>query len=139
MGDEGQDFSIGGLSKHTGSNIETIRYYEKIGLLPAPPRTAGGHRIYGSDHAKRLGFIRRSRELGFALDEIRALLGLADGSEYDCGKVREITLHHLESVKEKIKDLRKLERTLTTVSNECEGGIAPSCPIIEALYSRRSE
>ena len=61
----------------------------------------------------------------------------ADGSEYNCGKVKVITLHHLESVKDKISDLKKLQRTLTMISNECEGGIAPSCPIIEALYSRR--
>ncbi len=130
-----QEFSIGRLSKYTGCNVETIRYYEKVGLLAAPPRTAGGHRVYGSDHAKRLGFIRRSRELGFSLDEIRALLGLADGSEYNCGKVKEITLHHLQSVKEKIRDLRRLEQTLTAISDECEGGIAPHCPIIEALYN----
>jgi MerR family mercuric resistance operon transcriptional regulator len=136
MDDGKHDFSIGRLSKHTGCNVETIRYYEKAGLLPAPPRTAGGHRIYGGDHARRLGFIRRSRELGFSLDEIRALLRLADGGEYNCGKVKEITVHHLQSVKDKIRDLRKLQRTLTTVSNACEGGIAPSCPIIEALYSR---
>lgn len=132
-----QGLSIGRLSARTGCNIETIRYYEKIGLLAAPPRTVGGHRVYGGDHAKRLGFIRRSRELGFSLDEIRALLGLADGEDYDCGQVKEITLRHLQSVKDKIRDLRKLERTLTTISNECEGGIAPSCPIIEALYRGR--
>lgn len=135
MDDRNREYSIGRLSKHTGCNVETIRYYEKVGLLPAPPRTAGGHRMYGSDHAKRLGFIRRSRELGFSLDEIRALLNLADGGEYNCGSVKRITIHHLQSVKDKIRDLRKLERTLTTISNECEGGIAPSCPIIEALYS----
>ena len=138
MGDSDREFSIGRLSKHTGCNVETIRYYEKIGLLAAPPRTAGGHRIYGGEHARRLGFIRRSRELGFSLDEIRALLGLADGGDYNCGKVKEITVHHLQSVKDKIRDLRKLERTLTTISNECEGGIAPHCPIIEALYSGHS-
>ena len=132
-----RDLSIGRLSKRTGCNVETIRYYERIGLLAPPPRTAGGHRVYGGDHAKRLGFIRRSRELGFSLDEIRALLSLADGEEYDCGKVKEMTLHHLRGVKDKIRDLRKLERTLATVSSACEGGIAPSCPIIEALYGAR--
>jgi MerR family transcriptional regulator, mercuric resistance operon regulatory protein len=137
MTDGKPDLSIGRLSEFTGCNIETIRYYEKIGLLAAPPRTAGGHRVYGVGHAKRLGFVRRSRELGFSLDEIRVLLGLADGEEYDCGKVREITLHHLQSVKDKIRDLRRLERTLTTISSACEGGIAPSCPIIEALYRGR--
>jgi len=138
MADRTQSFSIGRFSKHTGCNVETIRYYEKIGLLPAPPRTAGGHRMYGGGHTKRLGFIRRSRELGFALDEIRTLLILADGGEFNCGKVKEITLHHMQCVKEKIRDLRKLERTLTTISNECGDGIAPSCPIIEALYNGRS-
>ncbi len=138
MSDGKQDLSIGRLSARTGCNIETIRYYEKIGLLAAPPRTAGGHRVYDGGHAERLGFIRRSRELGFSLDEVRVLLGLADGEEYDCGKVREITLHHLQGVKDKIRDLRRLERTLTMISNDCEGGIAPSCPIIEALYRGRA-
>ncbi len=137
MGLGSQDLSIGRLSERTGCNIETIRYYEKIGLLAAPPRTAGGHRVYGTGHAKRLGFIRRSRELGFSLDEVRALLGLADGEECNCGKVKEITLHHLRSVKEKIRDLRSLERTLAAISSECEGGIAPNCPILEALHSGR--
>ena len=136
MGDSRADFSIGQLSKQTGCKVETIRYYEKAGLLPAPPRTAGGHRLYDRGHAQRLGFIRRSRELGFSLDEIRALLRLADGGEYNCGKVKVITLHHLESVKHKIRDLRKLQTTLTTISDACEGGIAPNCPIIEALFSR---
>jgi len=138
MADGDRRFSIGQLSNRTGCNIETIRYYEKIGLLPAPPRTAGGHRVYRGDHAQRLGFIRRSRELGFSLDEVRALLDLSDGGEYDCGKVREITLHHLRGVKARIRDLRRLERTLTTISNECEGGVAPNCPILESLSGRRS-
>ncbi len=134
MGDDRREFGIGRLSRHTGCNIETIRYYEKIGLLPAPPRTAGGHRLYGNEHARRLRFIRRGRELGFSLDDVRALLGLADGDECNCGRVKEITLHHLDSVKDKIRDLRQLERTLAKISDDCEGGIAPSCPIIEALY-----
>jgi len=132
-----EDLSIGRLSKRSGCNVETIRYYEKIGLLAAPPRTAGGHRVYGADHARRLGFVRRSRELGFSLDEIRALLALADGHEYDCGKIKEITLDHLRGVKAKIRDLRRLERTLAAISGECEGGVMPRCPIIEALYSGR--
>ena len=136
MGQSKAEFSIGQLSKQTSCKVETIRYYEKAGLIPAPPRTAGGHRVYGGEHVQRLGFIRRSRELGFSLNDIRALLRLADGGEYNCGEVKVITLHHLESVKNKISDLKKLQRTLTTISNECKGGIAPSCPIIETLYSR---
>jgi len=133
MADRQGDFSIGALSRRAGCNIETIRYYEKIGLMPAPPRSAGGHRVYDDAHAKRLGFIRRSRELGFSLDEIRALLSLADDGGYDCGTVREITLCHLQSVRDKIRDLRRMERTLKAVSSECEGGIAPRCPIIDTL------
>lgn len=133
MTSENSEFSIGKLSRRTGCNIETIRYYEKAGLLPAPPRTAGGHRLYDGEHARRLGFVRRSRELGFSLDEIRALLDLADGEELDCGEVKAITLRHLREVKEKIRDLKKLERTLTRISGACEGGIAPACPILDAL------
>jgi len=130
-----QDFSIGAMSKRTGCNIETIRYYEKSGLLPAPSRTDGGHRLYGEDQLKRLVFIRRSRELGFGLNEIRALLGLVDGGNYTCGEVKALTLDHLQNVREKIEDLRRLEKTLAGISSRCEGGTVPECPVIEALYS----
>ena len=129
------DLSIGALSGLTDCNIETIRYYEKIGLMPAPPRSAGGHRQYDEGHAQRLGFIRRSRELGFSLDEIRALLNLADDAGYDCGTVRDITYRHLQSVRSKSRDLRRMERTTKTIAGECEGGTAPHCPIIETLYA----
>ncbi|MDH3920601.1 MAG: MerR family transcriptional regulator, partial [Rhodospirillales bacterium] len=87
--------TIGALSKNTGCNIETIRYYERIGLLPAPPRSAGGHRLYGEVLLKRLTFIRRGRELGFTLDDIRGLLGLVDGGAYTCAEVKALTLDHL--------------------------------------------
>ncbi len=80
--DNTQHFGIGALSTRTGVNIETIRYYEREGLLPHPPRTAGGHRSYSEDHLKRLTFIRRSRELGFSIAEIRGLLALVDGGSY---------------------------------------------------------
>ncbi len=135
MSERKQDFSIGALSKRTGCNIETIRYYEKSGLLPAPPRTEGGHRLYGEDHLKRLTFIRRARELGFSIDEIRALLSLVDGGNYTCGEVKALTAQHMQTVREKIKDLRRLEKTLDGISSQCEGGTAPECPVIEALSS----
>ncbi|PPC92670.1 MAG: MerR family transcriptional regulator, partial [Methylocystis sp.] len=80
--------SIGELSKQSGVNIETIRYYEKIGVMPAPDRSASGYRLYGADHLKRLNFVRRSRRLGFSLDEIRGLLRLVDGHAYTCAQVR---------------------------------------------------
>lgn len=129
-----RDFTIGVLSERTGVNIETIRYYEKIGLLPAPPRTEGGHRLYAEDHLKRLIFIRRSRELGFGQGEVRAILGLVDGGGYTCGEVKSMTLQNLQSVREKIKDLRRLERTLAGISSQCEGGSMPECPVIDALF-----
>ncbi len=127
-----QEFSIGELSQRTGVNIETIRYYEKIRLLPAPPRTGGGHRVYPDAHLKRLVFIRRSRELGFTLDEIRNLLGLVEGG-YACGEVRDAALAHLKNVRRKITDLRRMERTLAETAAQCEGGQAPDCPIVDVL------
>ncbi len=129
--------TIGNLSKQTGCNIETIRYYERIGIMPAPPRTTGGHRVYGQDHVKRLTFIRRGRELGFKLEEVRGLLRLVDGDDYTCGEVKLLTLDHAREVRGKIADLRKMERVLTKMAAECEGGEVPDCPIIEALFQAR--
>ena len=126
------DFTIGSLSRRTAVNIETIRYYERAGLMPAPPRTSGGHRLYGSDHERRLKFIRRSRELGFSVDEVRALLGLVDGG-YTCGEVQALTLKHLAEVRKKVADLQRLEATLADISSRCEGGKLPDCPVVEAL------
>ncbi|MBA3519433.1 MAG: helix-turn-helix domain-containing protein [Rhizobiales bacterium] len=127
-----REFSIGELSQRTGVNIETIRYYEKIRLLPPPPRTGGGHRVYPDAHLRRLVFIRRSRELGFTLDEIRNLLGLVEGGGA-CGEVRDAALAHLKNVRRKITDLRRMERTLAETAAQCEGGRAPECPIIDVL------
>lgn len=126
--------TIGQLSKRTGCNIETIRYYEKIGLLPPPPRSEGGYRLYGEDHLKRLTFVRRSRELGFSLDEIRGLLRLVDGGNYTCAEVKEITLEHLDAVRRKIADLQTLERVLRDMVSQCDDGKVPECPVIEALF-----
>ncbi|WP_454062463.1 MerR family transcriptional regulator [Candidatus Nitrospira salsa] len=130
---------IGTLSKQTGCNIETIRYYERIGLLPKPRRTEGRHRLYTRDQLKRLVFIRRSRELGFSLNEIRALLRLVDGKRYTCQEVKTIMEKHLGEVREKISDLRRLQKTLNTISSQCEGGVVPDCPIIEALFQEKPQ
>ncbi|MCA9420051.1 MAG: helix-turn-helix domain-containing protein [Nitrospira sp.] len=126
--------TIGGLSRKTGCHIETIRYYERIGLLSKPPRTEGGHRLYNKEQIKRLVFIRRSRELGFSLEEIRTLLKLVDGKRYTCEEVKTVTNRHLEDVRKKISDLRKLQKTLRAISSQCEGGLVPDCPIIDALF-----
>ena len=114
--------------------METIRYYEREGLLPSTPRTAGGHRLFDDGHVRRLIFIRRSRELGFSATEVRTLLGLVDGG-YTCSEVRDLTLSHLVSVRAKIADLRRLQKTLTAISSKCEGGDTPDCPIVEALLA----
>ena len=126
-------FPIGTLSAATGVNIETIRYYEKIGLIPAPPRTEGRQRVYDGTHLKRLTFIRRSRELGFSLDEIRALLGLVRGGDLSCAEVKTMTEQHVTDIRRKVKDLKKLERVLTELTAKCRGNTVPDCPILDAL------
>ena len=126
--------SIGKLSKQSGVNIETIRYYEKIGVMPAPGRSANGYRIYGADCLKRLSFVRRSRRLGFSLDEIRGLLRLVDGHAYTCAQVHALTLDHLAGIRRKITDLKRLERVMAEMAAQCSGESAPECPIVDALF-----
>ncbi len=124
---------IGELSKLTGVNIETIRYYERQHLMADPPRTEGGHRCYSSDHLKRLTFIRRSRQLGFSMAEVKELLALVDDDGYTCGEIKAITLEHAKNVRKKIADLQRMEKTLMDISTHCAGGSTPDCPIIDAL------
>lgn len=124
---------IGELSRRTGVNIETIRYYERIGMLPPPPRSSGGRRVYGPEHVARLRFVRRARELGFTLDEVRRLLELAEGGSRSCEEVQAVALDHLERVRAKIADLRRMEATLDAFAARCSENETPDCPIIEAL------
>ena len=128
-----EDFSIGELSKLTKCNIETIRYYERIGILKMPRRTGGGRRIYNQEEMKRLLFVRRSRELGFRLDEVRELLRLVDGEKYSCAEVKKITIDHADAVRKKIKDLRKIEQVLRSMATKCKGKNIPDCPVIDVL------
>ena len=132
---EGYPIGIGKLSLQTGCNIETIRYYEQRGLMPKPPRTSGGHRVYSLELARRLKFIRRSRELGFSMDEIRDLLTLVDGEKVSCEKVKAIAEEHLDNIRKKVSDLRKMQRTLGDLARQCSGRDVPDCPIIEVLYT----
>jgi len=126
--------SIGELSRRAGVNIETIRYYERIQILPAPPRTAGGRRAYGPAETRSLTFIRRSRELGFSLDEIRALLALArDSGTNTCAEVRKLASHHLADVQARIADLRAMASVLSDAVHRCDAGELPGCPLIDAL------
>ena len=122
-----EGFTIGKLSDLTGVNIDTIRYYEKIGMLPAPPRTESGRRIYGPAESCILAFIRRSRELGFSLNDVRALLRLRAPEKASCREVREIAAHHLEDIRAKLNDLKKLERLLARTVARCSGKAAPDC------------
>lgn len=125
---------IGELSKRTGCNIETIRYYERIALLRAPARSAGRYRVYDTGDVRRLAFIRRARGLGFTLDEVRALLALsANDAQGTCADVRELAESHLAEVRGKIADLHAMERVLADAVRRCMVGEAPGCPIIDAL------
>jgi MerR family mercuric resistance operon transcriptional regulator len=130
----GGNLTIGALSGRTGVNIETIRYYERIGVLRAPARSGGGHRLYDADDLKRLTFIRRSRDLGFSLVEVRALLNLADQRSRSCAKVRDLATGHLEDVRAKLADLRRMERILDAMVTRCADGTLPECPLIDALF-----
>jgi len=128
--------SIGELSRRTGVHIETICYYERIEMLPAPPRTASGRRVHGAAEARTLTFIRRSRELGFTLDEIRTRLALSvERGQPTCGEVRELAADHLAEVRAKIADLRSMERVLADAVRRCDAGERPGCSLIEALWA----
>lgn len=126
-------FTIGELGKATGTKVETIRYYERIGLLPKPRRTGGNYRAYGEAELGRLSFIRRARDLGFPLDQVRALLSLSDERDRDCARVDALARDHLADVDRKIADLTALGRELSALIASCGGGTVADCRIIEAL------
>jgi MerR family mercuric resistance operon transcriptional regulator len=125
---------IGELSRQTGNNIETIRYYERIGLVPTPLRQ-GRYRSYGAEDVGRLRFVRRARRLGFTLNEFRALLRLAKSDQESCSAARSLAATHLADVKAKIADLRRMERVLADAVRACDTGKLPACPLIESLYA----
>ena len=121
------------LAGKTGCNLETIRYYEKVGLLPPTPRAANGYRVYSPELVQRLQFILRARELGYAMDEIRSLLSLTDTGTQTCGEVMARTQSHLEDVRHRIADLQKIETTLAMTLEKCSGEDVPECPVLDAL------
>ncbi|MGH6884371.1 MerR family transcriptional regulator [Hypericibacter sp.] len=128
-----QRLSIGDLAKATGTKVETIRYYEGIGLLPRPTRTAGNYRSFKPDHLFRLGFIRRARDLGFSLDEVRDLIRLADDRDRPCGEIDTIAQRHLDDVERKIADLERLRKELKSLIKQCHRGTIADCRIVDAL------
>ena len=123
------------LARRTGCNLETIRYYEKIGMMPEPPRTGAGYRVYDEEQVSRLRFILRARELGFSLEDVRGLLGLVVGGTQTCAEVKTRTERHLADVRAKIADLRRIERVLAETASQCSGDNVPECPVLEALAS----
>jgi MerR family transcriptional regulator, mercuric resistance operon regulatory protein len=123
---------IGEISRRTGCNIETIRYYERIGLLPRPPRR-GSYRAYDQDDVGRIGFIRRARELGFTLEEIRTLIDLASGGPETCAQAQTIASGHLAEVRRRIADLKRMERVLAETVRACGDGQRTGCPLLETL------
>ncbi|WP_315768209.1 MULTISPECIES: helix-turn-helix domain-containing protein [unclassified Bradyrhizobium] len=131
--------TIGDLAKRTGTKVETIRYYERIGLLPLPARTEGNYRAYDNDQLGRLSFIRRARDLGFSIDQVRDLLDLADQRDRSCDAVDVIAGQHLAEIERKISDLVALRDELADVIGRCKHGTVADCRIIEALAPRRSD
>jgi MerR family mercuric resistance operon transcriptional regulator len=125
---------IGELADQSGVNLETIRYYERIGLIPSPPRTAAGYRQYRTDHLRRLVFLRRSRQLGFSIREVKDLLSLASQPNRPCQDVTRMASAHVVSVKAKIQELQRLKRALETLVRACPGKMCiADCGILEAL------
>ncbi len=124
----------GQLAERTGCNAETIRYYEKIGLLPAPVRSAAGYRLYGETHEQRLRFVMRGRELGFAIEDLKSLLNLVDRNAVSCGEVKRLAKLHLRSVRDKIDDLKHMESVLSDTVHACTGMDVPECPLIDTLF-----
>ena len=121
------------MARATGCNLETIRYYEKIGIMPDPPRSTKGYRSYDDAHVKRLKFVMRSRDLGFSLEEVRGLLGLVDDRSRTCADVQLIAEDHLTDVQAKIADLQRIERVLSDTVARCTGDAAPECAVIDGL------
>ena len=125
--------TIGDLAAATNTRVETVRWYEKVKLLPVPDRSPGNYRLYGLEHLRRLGFIRRGRDLGFTLDQIRELLAMADDRDRSCAEVDAIARAHLTEVERKLSDLARLAHELRDVIGQCGCGSVADCRIIESL------
>ncbi|MFT5220661.1 MAG: DNA-binding transcriptional MerR regulator [Planctomycetota bacterium] len=121
------------MAKVGNCTVQTIRYYEQIGLLAKPGRTEGNQRIYRQEHRDQLNFIRHSRELGFSLDQIRQILALNDYATHSCEEVDQIAGSHLRDVESKIKRLQDMKKELKRMIGQCAGGLVSDCRIIEVL------
>ncbi|ODT81449.1 MAG: MerR family transcriptional regulator [Pelagibacterium sp. SCN 64-44] len=130
---------IGELAERTGTNTPTIRYYEGIGLLPPPERQEGNQRRYGDDAVKRLTFIRRCRDFGFSIEQVRMLTSLAQDRSRSCFEARDLAQEHLKELRVKLKELRELEKSIVSFVESCNvacaGGPGPDCVILDDLAS----
>ena len=129
---------IGEFAKRSGSKVETIRYYEQQGLLPAPDRTVAGYRVYGPEDVARLGFITRSRALGFSIAEIRELMSLEENPALSCEQVDEVARRHRDQVRIKLAQLKRLDEALGELITGCHGGQRADCAILHALQRAES-
>jgi len=129
--------SIGVLAQQTGCTVPTIRYYEEIGLLPQSPRTDAGRRTYDSGAVSRLTFIRRCRDFGFSIEQVRELVGLSDDPDRPCSEVRDIAAGHLSQLREKLSELQALEKSMAAFVRSCDtacaGGAVLDCTILDEL------
>lgn len=133
----GSTVPIGLVSRRSGCSIDTIRFYEKTGILPQPRRTEAGRRVFDESDIARITFVRRARELGFSLDEVRGLLALAEGTGDSCDQVRSLARHHLDEIATRIADLTTMQTVLDALVAQCAQGTNPTCPLITALSDDR--
>lgn len=127
------NFTIGPLARASGVKVQTVRYYEQIGIMPAPHRSEGNQRLYSQPHIDRLAFIRHARDLGFSLSDIKELLGLQDQPDIPCSEADRIANQHLNEVERKISQLQALQTELARMVRQCEGGVVSDCRVIEIL------
>lgn len=132
-------YAIGELARQTGTKVETIRWYERDGIMPAPVRTEAGHRVYSRAHLARLAFIRHARELGFPLAQVKTLLRLSDHPEQPCAAADAIAQEHLETVRSRIARLQMLEAELARMVEACGQGRVAECRVIEVLADQSHE
>jgi DNA-binding transcriptional MerR regulator len=136
------DLKIGALAKRTGTNTPTVRYYEEIGILPRASRRDGGQRSYGDEDVKRLTFIRRCRDFGFSIEQVRTLVALVQDRDRSCTEARDLAQSHLNVVRAELGELRALERSIASFVESCDascvGGPGPDCVILEDLGQPRS-
>lgn len=130
-----QPLTRGEIAERAGIGFETVRYYEERGLIPEPPRSSAGYRLYDESYVRRLRFIGRAQELGFTLSEIQELLELRGGAETTCSDVKNMADEKRESVEAKMRDLKRIHDALARLSKACEGGMAPTseCPVLDAM------